>query len=356
MDYQRVLTPSFAPIRRYADQLGDELRAEYIPFVLGEERVLRPEFTTGVCRLFAEDPSLASASSPQRLNYVGQTFRVQSGESLFPYEKRQLGGEIFGLSAPDGEVEAIRALAELSDAVGGRGWQVALGHGGLLEAALLARGASELQAIRVRRDLHRSKRHARRLHAGDAVLAEVLPRLFAARSRRVGLDLAGLALADGDEAADLVALEARVVRAEWRAAGLPDEAIEVVDRLREARGSLAFVRRWLSEAAGEKAASEALASLAAVLDETGDSVRARGATDGGLTVFIDATATRDIGYYDGVLFDVYGPREGQPLGGGGRYDGLVEAVCGPTYARPAIGFALDLLRVSDVVADGGVLQ
>ncbi|MGO9177915.1 MAG: histidine--tRNA ligase [Candidatus Limnocylindrales bacterium] len=75
----------------------------------------------------------------------------------------------------------------------------------------------------------------------------------------------------------------------------------------------------------------------------------------GVPVRLEASLVRGLDYYTRTAFEYY--REGaegqqQALGGGGRYDGLVELIGGkPT---PGIGFALGLDRVVLALADEGI--
>jgi len=65
-----------------------------------------------------------------------------------------------------------------------------------------------------------------------------------------------------------------------------------------------------------------------------------------------ATLVRGLDYYSDTVFELYTAEEGETtaqsaLGGGGRYDGLVELLGGrPT---PASGFALGLERIASVI-------
>ncbi|MFL1876580.1 ATP phosphoribosyltransferase regulatory subunit, partial [Hansschlegelia beijingensis] len=51
-------------------------------------------------------------------------------------------------------------------------------------------------------------------------------------------------------------------------------------------------------------------------------------------------------YYDGLVFELARPGGGEPLGGGGRYDGLLKAL-GAKQPAPAVGFALWLDRFEE---------
>ena len=54
---------------------------------------------------------------------------------------------------------------------------------------------------------------------------------------------------------------------------------------------------------------------------------------------VDLGLTPRIGYYGGIVFEVYDPAFGRPIGSGGRYDRLMEAVGRP---MTAFGFSLDV--------------
>jgi ATP phosphoribosyltransferase regulatory subunit len=66
---------------------------------------------------------------------------------------------------------------------------------------------------------------------------------------------------------------------------------------------------------------------------------ARGMADG---VIFDLGLVRELGYYTGVVFELYDPAVGFAIGGGGRYDELAGR-----FGRelPACGIGLDLERV-----------
>ncbi|MDP2400817.1 MAG: ATP phosphoribosyltransferase regulatory subunit, partial [Actinomycetota bacterium] len=56
-------------------------------------------------------------------------------------------------------------------------------------------------------------------------------------------------------------------------------------------------------------------------------------------------------YYTGIVLEVYAPGLGLPVGGGGRYDGVMREFGAP---MPAAGFAVGLERLHIALAEQGV--
>ena len=89
----------------------------------------------------------------------------------------------------------------------------------------------------------------------------------------------------------------------------------------------------------------------AALDDlaaTWDLLLAAGASD---RVVIDFSVMRAFDYYTGLVVEAFAPGLGLPLGGGGRYDGVLGAYDSPL---PAAGFALGLERVMIALVEQGV--
>ena len=68
---------------------------------------------------------------------------------------------------------------------------------------------------------------------------------------------------------------------------------------------------------GNENAAAGLASLA----ELGEALA--GSLPEGVAVRFDPTLVRGMGYYTGTIFEIAHPGSGSPVGGGGRYDGMV---------------------------------
>src|SRR5207245_6253837 len=59
----------------------------------------------------------------------------------------------------------------------------------------------------------------------------------------------------------------------------------------------------------------------------------------GAELEVDLGEVRGLGYYSGIVFNLYAAGAPRPVGGGGRYDNLLGRFGDP---RPAVGFSLDL--------------
>ncbi len=123
---------------------------------------------------------------------------------------------------------------------------------------------------------------------------------------------------------NLVGVETRI-----RELGLSEEAHDVLVGLPTLRGG----PEVLDKVHGPLArAVDGLRELYELLSERGVAER----------VIFDLGLVRDLGYYTGVVFEVYDPAVGFAIGGGGRYDRLLEKF---GRGRPACGVALDVHRV-----------
>jgi ATP phosphoribosyltransferase regulatory subunit len=116
-------------------------------------------------------------------------------------------------------------------------------------------------------------------------------------------------------------------------------ALLQVPRVRGGREAVAACR----EAAAGCGCEDALDAL----DETLSLLDAAGVAD---SVVVDFSVMRSFGYYTGLVAEAYAPGLGVPLGGGGRYDGVLGAFGAPA---PAAGFALGLERISIALLEQG---
>ncbi|MFO8060925.1 MAG: ATP phosphoribosyltransferase regulatory subunit, partial [Bacillota bacterium] len=208
------------------------------------------------------------------------------GEEMFgARELQQAGVEMIGVGGPEADAEVVAVACEALRQSGVDRFQVSLGHNGLL------------------REL-----------------------------------LAGLDLEEDDRDALREALIRRDLVVAGRVLGSACEQDRSLVRALSPFGSekgLAAV----SSVGVELPGLEKLATVIEVLEAygLGDHLR------------VDVALARGFDYYTGVVFEVYCPRSGVMLGGGGRYDGLTGVFGCP---EAATGFALDLGRVLSSLSPG----
>jgi len=247
----------------------------------GRLLALRPDMTVPIARITAS--RLAGVPGPHRFRYAAEVFREH--ESLRGQSRQfsQVGVELVGEGGAAADAEVIAVLVEALEAAGLVDFTVAIGTVAVLAAVVAAAEAPAAW--------------------GDAVFA-------AAHERNlVGLDL--LAREAGSPAVAL--------------------ALSSVPRIRGGREAIAACRE-ATAGLGCEAALDELAEVWELLDAAG--VRER--------VSIDFSVMRSFGYYTGLVAEAYAPGLGVPLGGGGRYDGVLAAFDAPA---PAAGFALGLERL-----------
>jgi histidyl-tRNA synthetase len=284
--YLEIRTPTIEPLHLYtaSGSLSPTLLDRVYSFLdwdgwSGERVVLRPDTTVAAARWYEERRETEGASEPARLCYVQPVYRFASEGDR---EQWQCGVELFGLAAPEGDVELLLLARRFVEALGLRGVKVDLAHAGLVRAALEAAGLDAVAQVEA----------YDRLLGGDTAAVEEL----LVRHPRGSSALRLLFGVDGDAAGYLANLRATLV------AAVPAAASAVAE----------------------------LEAVAAALDGAGVAYRVRPGN------------ARNFEYYSGVTFVL---RSGDvECVVGGRYDGLGEAIGG--RAAPASGWGADLLRLA----------
>jgi len=110
------------------------------------------------------------------------------------------------------------------------------------------------------------------------------------------------------------------------------------------------MREFFEELPWLKGNFEVLYRAASLLGETGEALKPLKSIYSELTkmgygdfIVIDLSLVRELDYYSGPIFDVYFEDSGVVLGGGGRYDTLLER---HGMMGQAVGFALDLEKLA----------
>ncbi len=267
--YQEIRTPTVEPLHLFtgAGALSPQLLDRVYSFLdwdgwSGERMVLRPDSTLPAVRWFESREGVTNGETA-RLSYVQPVYRFDAGDG--DRELWQCGVELFGLAAPEGDVELLGLARELLGALGLGELRFELAHAGLLRAALAAAGLDETEQV------------------------EALDRV----------------IEGGEDAVEAVASELVAARPE-QAAGL---------RLLGTRGGSAGYLDNVAAALPE--AAQPIAELRAA-------VRALEAA--GIAFELAPSAGGSFEYYTGLTFRALAGGEACLLGG--RYDGMAEAIGG----------------------------
>ncbi len=354
--FGRVDTPIVEESQLFVLKGGGEMAGLLYTFrsPSGRRLSLRPEFTTSVIRLFVEE---GGTEIPVRWSYAGPVFRNDRDGSGGLRQFTQVGAEIIGAGSAAVDAEVVCTAVEGLGRLGVRGASVRLGHIRTLSRVFDAFELSDSARAFVTGSLRRLKRGL----TTAAALSE--------RAREAGL-VDGPGPGAGGREAELAreALqglmldgEARgpmgrrtvgeiMARLERKASQSSDpaemdRALRLASRLAGLEGpAAATMGEARSLAASAGAPPDALDPLEGVVEAlAGEGME-------GDAVVLDLGMARGMAYYTGVLFDLAAPGTAGVLGGGGRYDGLVETLGGP--AVPAMGFAYDIEAVT-AAAGGG---
>ena len=286
--YDEVITPAIEYYELLAAKIGEENRKRMYVFEdLGGRKVaLRPEFTASVARLVAT--KLRSAPKPLRLFSVGSLYRYDEPQFGRYREFWQANFELFGSAMPEADAEIISLTDRFLTKVGLRNYHFKVGHVGVLRGIFSHEGIDEEKQNSIMQMLDKKE------------VEKAINLMRETKSSGESLDtLKGLLETSGRDLNSVIEKMRNIVD------GYPS-SVEAVENLRE---------------------------IVALLK------------DGGLKtgILLEAGFARGLEYYTGSIFEVYVPEMNIALGGGGRYDKLVEIFGGEK--TPAVGVALGMDRI-----------
>ena len=140
--FSRVQTPVFESLDLFTAKSGPGVIGQLYAFQDKGERelTLRPELTAPVMRMVAEE--LRQDTKPLRLSYYGQCYRYEEFKTGRYREFFQYGIELIGASGPLAEAEVLATAVNMLHASGLQGWEIRIGHVGVLKDALSGLGLS----------------------------------------------------------------------------------------------------------------------------------------------------------------------------------------------------------------------
>ncbi len=286
--YEEIITPVLETYELLAAKTSEEIRERMYTFKdLGDRKVaMRPEFTASVARLVAS--KLKNEPKPMRLFSVGSLYRYDEPQYGRFREFWQSNYELFGSDRPEADAEILMLTNDLLKRLGLKNYRFKIGHTEILKGILDQEGMDEDKQNSVRQLLDKKSWEEALAIARDADVSQkclsALERLFGTR---------------GEDAFKVLETVKETVQGY-------DTTIAAVDNLWE------------------------------ILELVKDSgVK--------LEVMVEAGFARGLEYYTGMIFESYVPRIDVALGGGGRYDKLIQLFGGEPI--PAVGVAQGIDRI-----------
>jgi len=288
--YQELTPPIFEYLDVFSLGVGEEILDNAYKFVdraTGRIMVLRPDVTPQIARIAST--LLADEPRPLRLCYSANVFRHQEEHAGREREVFQIGGELIGPSDAKADAEMISLTIEMLQSLGLKNFRITLGQMAFTQGIL----------SRFKTDPALFKKVLSCVAKKEASQLETLLRQKALddASRREVLSL--LDLFGGEEVLA-------------RAAVLTDDSVC-------------------------RSAIEGLQSVYDILKTAGYQEY----------LLIDLGEVRGFDYYTGTIFEIFSEGVGIELGGGGRYDHLLEKF---GTASPSTGFALYIERIQAALA------
>ena len=282
--YKEVITPVVEPLELLSAKSGEEIRQRMFIFKdLGERQVaLRPEFTASIARLATS--ALKNEPKPLRLFSVGSVYRYDEPQRGRYREFYQSNFELMGSNKPEADAEIILLTNSFMKTLGLQGYAFKIGHIGVIRGILSQEGVDDKTQNAVLQRMDKKE------------YTEAFKLLESEKCRAM---LEGLLLLKGKD---------------WR---------ETVENMKQ-------------RVTGYEKATAAVENLSEVLKLVCES--------GSLVMNVEPAFARGLEYYTGLIFEVYIPELEIALGGGGRYDRLIEVFGGDS--TPAVGCAHGIDRIA----------
>ncbi|MCW4014844.1 MAG: histidine--tRNA ligase [Candidatus Bathyarchaeota archaeon] len=286
--YEEIITPVLESYELLAAKTSEEIRERMYTFKdLGDRKVaMRPEFTASVARLVVN--KLKNEPKPMRLFSVGSLYRYDEPQYGRFREFWQANYELFGSARPEADAEILILTNNILKKLGLKNYRFKVGHTGILRGILTQEGLDDEKQNSVRQLLDK------KLWADALELAS-----------NAGISQKGLATLES-----LLEIKG-------------EDAFQVLEQIKDS----------IQEYESAVDAVDNLWKILELIQESGAQV----------DVTVEAGFARGLEYYTGMIFESYVPGLDIALGGGGRYDKLIELFGGEPI--PAVGVAQGIDRI-----------
>ncbi len=280
--YNEVITPIVEYYDLLAAKAGEEIRERMYAFkdLSGRKVALRPEFTASIARLVGT--KMMNQPKPIKLFCTGRLYRYDEPQYGRYREFWQANYELIGSEKPEADAEILTLTYDLMERLGLRNYYLKIGHMGILRGILSQEGVKERQQNRI------------------------------------------MQLIDKKQWNEVLTFTQKL--------GVSQKCLTTIREVFETRGEDAFkvLKKAKKNVQDYEDSVKSVENLQEILELT---------VEGGakFDMYIEAGFARGLEYYTGMIFEPYVPEMDIALGGGGRYDKLIELFGGePT---PAVGVA-----------------
>jgi histidyl-tRNA synthetase len=296
--YEEIAMPILEPFELLAAKSGEEIKETMYVFEdkAGRRLALRPEMTASVARLYITH-FMKAVKKPLRLAYIGACYRYDNPQYGRYREFRQAGFELIGAKYPEADAEILSVCDELMTRLGFKDFYFKVGHVGILREILEQEGLGEAVQNKVFSLIDREKTEEAyqifKTHKLSNSCIEIIRTLMGIKGKNIKELI--------DEASKLLEPYSKAQRA--------------VQNLKE------ILTMYLSSGKNKH-------------------------------LLCDLGFARGLEYYTGMIFEIYIPKISIAVGGGGRYDKLIETFHG--QATPAVGCAPGIDRIVLAMSEIGI--
>ncbi len=287
--YDEIITPVLESYELLAAKTSEEIRQRMYTFKdLGDRKVaMRPEFTASVARLIST--RMRNEPKPIRFFSVGSLYRYDEPQYGRYREFWQSNYELFGSDKPEADAEILILTNNFLEKLGLKNYRFKIGHTGILIGLLNQEGLNDEKQ-------------------------NTLRQLLDKKSWEEALKFA-------------------------ESTNLSQKCLVTLKQLLEIKGEDTFkvlenIKETLAKYKESIDAVENLWNILKLVKGTGEKIE----------VTVEAGFARGLEYYTGMIFESYVPKLDIALGGGGRYDKLIQLFGGEPI--PAVGVAQGIDRIS----------
>ncbi len=290
--YDEIETPIFENLELFTKKSGSEIMDQIYHFEDKSKRklALRPELTAPAIRLYNNE--LKSRPKPLKIYYFGHCFRYERPQAERWRQFLQAGVELIGSDRPESDASVIALTNDSIKELGLENCVQRIGHIGLLRKVLDYGGVSRDNQDPILREIDsRDEEGLKKELEEKNVNSDVREKIWSLIDLRGGPEMV-------EEAEELL--------------GMVPGTNKVFKNFRD-------ILRRLNQMGVED-------------------------------YEIDWGIARGLEYYTGSVFEVY--HEGVQIGGGGRYDGLIESLGGELTPAVGVGFGVDRIASAIEKEDG----